>query len=247
MIRELRSFLLFGLAPRWAQRLTFVKLCGQSGQVVYMLGTLHAKHLRSRTFSLRHIQAVIENLMPDVLLVEIRQSELAAGNIGEGPVEMVFSNLIAQRNGIKVAGIDWWSVSMGPPNSSPKVRDIQMVKNIIDAVAENSLALVLVGYSHVPDFVDHLCARGFAKISFSEREKATLLAPSLRCFKFPKGMGAAIRKATDRLVRRRREGENSAWTAAFEDLIRSREAVLAQINSIGEEDCTPATARKHPS
>jgi len=84
---EIRSFLVFQIAPGYARDGHFLRLTGH-GQTVYLLGTIHGNHLRSEAYSLWHIQAVVQNLKPDLLLVESRPEELAKGNWGDGPIEM---------------------------------------------------------------------------------------------------------------------------------------------------------------
>jgi hypothetical protein len=94
---EIRSFLLFKFAPESARDAHFLRLTADR-QAVYVLGTIHGDHLSSAAYSLQHVQAVVENLKPDLLLVESRPEELAKDNWADGPIEMPVASLTAPRS-----------------------------------------------------------------------------------------------------------------------------------------------------
>lgn len=68
---EIRNYLLFRLTPKFARNITFVKLQNDK-QFIYILGTIHGAHLTTKDYSLWHVEAVINNVRPDLVLVESR-------------------------------------------------------------------------------------------------------------------------------------------------------------------------------
>jgi hypothetical protein len=68
----------------------------KNDQEIFILGTIHGRHYKSKSYSLLYLKTVIENTKPELLLVESRPEELKAGNLGDGPLEMLFSNLTAR-------------------------------------------------------------------------------------------------------------------------------------------------------
>lgn len=89
-IREVRDLALVTIAPSYARDANFVRF--SKGPVeVFVLGTIHGRHLTTPAYSLAHLLAVVANMAPDLLLVESRPEELARGRWGDGPIEMPFA------------------------------------------------------------------------------------------------------------------------------------------------------------
>ncbi|CAB1240366.1 hypothetical protein ACFHWD_10725 [Clostridium sp. MT-14] len=61
----------------------------KGNQNIYFLGTVHFMSLDSKNFSYLNLKAVIENLKPDLLLIESRPEQLTNNNFADGPGEML--------------------------------------------------------------------------------------------------------------------------------------------------------------
>ena len=106
--RELRTYTMFRIAPATARDACLIRLGRSDAADVYLLGTIHGDHLTTPAYSLCHIDAVIRNLCPDRLLLEMRPEFLELGSYGDGPAEMPFAALTARELDVDVRGIDWW-------------------------------------------------------------------------------------------------------------------------------------------
>lgn len=119
-VGELRNLALYTLAPRYARDANFVHFAKHEAEV-FILGTIHGRHLATPAYSLAHLKAVIARMKPRLLLVEARPEGIARQRWGDGPVEMPFAALYARQLGIAVDGIDWWTLSdrrrLSPPGS----------------------------------------------------------------------------------------------------------------------------------
>ena len=93
---EARSLALLQLAPARARDEHFVKLARPGGPTVYLLGTIHSRHLDTEAYSLLPIQTVFGRLRPVLLLLESQPAELALGNSPYGTIEIPFVSLPAR-------------------------------------------------------------------------------------------------------------------------------------------------------
>lgn len=242
VLPELRTFALLRIAPAHARDALLVRLRGANGDV-FLLGTIHGDHLTTAGYGLEHVEAVVTHLRPARLLVESLPAELAAGHLADGPLEMAFAHLIGRAVGVDVRGIDW--IATGPAGSrrTDDTRDDHMVENVLGALDAAGTTLVLVGYAHVPEFVERLTARGYAPVPITADEKAALFDPGGLSKQYPAGLAAAVegRIARDEV---RLAGEGDPGTAErLRDAIAARRAFLETIRAVGER---PETLRAPP-
>lgn len=167
---DLRLLVIFKINPVFCRNKCLHKLT-RNGEELYFLGTLHDFHITSKEYSLLHIKAAIENLMPDLLLVESRQEEMDKGNIADGPPEMLYSNLIASSHGITVMGVDWWSWFDFKIKLTDKERDDNICKNIVEKAPGNKKVLVIMGAAHLLEGIPRLKKQGYIETKLSNEEK----------------------------------------------------------------------------
>ncbi|OBR93893.1 hypothetical protein CLRAG_17960 [Clostridium ragsdalei P11] len=122
----------------------------KGSEKIYFLGTYHNMTLDSTPYSYLNLKSVIENLRPDLLLIESRPEQLKNGNFADGPGEMLYSHLTANKLGIVVKGVDWWSDSgKNVLNSTNATRDEYINKNILKEIPSHKKVLILMGNAHV--------------------------------------------------------------------------------------------------
>jgi len=212
------------------KELAFHRLINNQGQTIYLLGTLHKTHLNFQWYSLKHIQALIKNLNPDLLLVESKPEELARGNWGDGPTEMPFASLTAQSLGIEVQGMDWWTKE----GNDSEEREEKMAKNILAAVPGHRVVLILTGWSHVKGFLQYLEKAGYTVTKFPSAEKEKLFDTSNIKFVFPPGMAYYIQKRIDIDSAALRSEKDKKWASTLESGIQLRQRLIQIIEQVGE-------------
>lgn len=237
---EVRNGLLLKVAPAYTKELLFHRFSAGSGQIVYLLGTIHADHLSTEDYSLLHLEAVIDHLRPDLLLVESRPEELEKDNWGDGPIEMPFASLTARALGIQVAGMDWWrkedtrNVLELFIITNSEEREERMMQNILLNLPGRRTALILTGFSHIEGFRQRLRAAGFAEANFPSEEKRALFDTGGRTFSFPPGLTNYIQKRIETDEAAAQAETDPDWRARIEDGIAFRQQLLEAIAEVGE-------------
>ena len=216
-----------------AKELVFLRLANNQGQTIYVLGTIHGSHLSFTPYSLWHLQAVVERLHPDLLLVESRPEELGRDNWGDGPIEMLFASLTARSLGIEVQGIDWWNKSSLHDDSSE--REDQMFQNILGHLPGSRTVLILAGWSHIEGLKQRLQSAGYKVEAFSSREKQALFAPSDKELLFPPGMTYYLQKRIELDQANLQNETDGEWRGRIESGIALRQELLAMIAEVGEQ------------
>ncbi len=233
-----RGFLLLELAPGSLKNIYFVHFTEAGNQEgIYLLGTIHGRHLKCRSYSLLHLQAVIEHLRPDLVLIESRPEELVRGNWGDGPPEMLFSNLTARSLGIEVKGMDWWNMEdFTPPhiNFLSKEREDSMFENITRHLPGHERVLILTGFSHVEDFKRRFLAIGYNKVPFSSTEKHELFDTTGGTLVFPSCMSYYLQKRIEADRINLQNAPNTWWKKRIENGIAFEQKYLKMISEIGE-------------
>jgi hypothetical protein len=234
--REVRSFALFRIAPAYARDAHFIRLVRRedSGteQDIFLLGTIHGDHLRS-TYSLWQIAALVENLKPDLLLVESRPDELARDNLADGPIEMLVASLTARSVGVRFDGIDWWQKADLKPGTSNPSREDHMFQNAQARLPDFQRVLILVGYSHVPELAGRLEKTGYARADFQRADKQRLFitkAPTT----FTAGTEHYLRKRIDQIRDELATENDPAWQSALRASLAQREELLKLVAELGE-------------
>lgn len=232
---EARGGLLLLVTPGYFREVQFLRFTDSQGYEVYLLGTIHTSHLTTPSYSLLHIQAVLEHLKPDLLLVESRPEELAKDNWGDGPIEMPFASLTARALGIETQGMDWWtkeSVTIISSNSDE--REDRMFQNILTSLPNHQTVLILTGWSHVKGFQRRLRESGYNDSPFPSAEKKALFSTAGMRLIFPKGMTRYIQQRIeiDRLALQ--SETDSFWRDRIEKVIIVRQELLKKITEVGE-------------
>jgi hypothetical protein len=230
---EIRSFLQFKTAPAQARDAHFLRLKGRD-QTVYLLGTIHKDHRTSKAYSLWHIEAVIEHLKPDLLLVESRPEELTKDNWGDGPIEMPFASLMARQFSIPVDGIDWWQKAGSKPGTSNTEREERMFQNVQKRLAGHRTVLVMIGYSHIAELQSRLEKVGYTLDRFDVADKHALFSIEGRPEKFPPGMKRYLQKYIDAARADAERETDAAWKLAIETNLAVREGLLRLVDEVGE-------------
>ena len=228
-VAEVRYAVGYQLSPERTRNAGFAKYTAPSGTTVYHLGTIHGRHLETQAFGLGHLQAVIEQLRPTLVMVEVLPEEIVAGNPASGPLEMPVATLISQRAGTRVAGIDWWNEDF-LEGRSPHDRDDKMFENLIDQLPSRGRVLVLTGFSHQLEFRSRYTASGFTQAHFSDAEKNALFAEVPDAFRFPDGTDEAISRAIAWAEGRRDGTTQRVARESYEGKIRSLEEFRARLN-----------------
>ena len=228
---ELRSALMFAVTPRRARDAHLVAFVDREGRSLYVLGTVHGAHLDTASFSLLHVQAVIDHLRPDLVLVESRPEEIAIGNWGDGPIEMPFASLHARSRGISTDGFDFWLPDAHAIRRSDDVREDRMMENVVSRLAGHRVVLVLTGYSHVAELSSRLAAKGWSTSALTDETKRTLFDTTGMTLRFPHGMRDAI---TGRIARDSAELRSRARDPDRDEGIRLRRRLLDSIRDVGE-------------
>ena len=238
---EMRSELLLNFAPRYFREVEFLRFVDDTGQEVYLLGTIHGSHLTTKDYSLLHLQAVLEHLEPDFLLVESRPEELARDNWGDGPIEMPFSALTARARGIKVEGMDWW-VMDGTHQINSEEREDRMFQNILASLPGHQRILVLTGFSHVEGFRRRFLAKSYHETAFSSAEKRALFDISDQTLVFPCGITKYMQKRIEIDRLRLQSLTDRFWKDRIPKGIAFRQDFLKTITEVGEQQ--PITPKK---
>jgi hypothetical protein len=141
-------------------------------QNIYILGTIHQGHFdKQNNYSLADIQSVIDEIRPDLLLVEVRQETFEKHGALDGPTEMIFAWSYANEKGIYVNGIDYWYPSLGLPNTTFSERDDHIFDNIISAANKKENLLVLIGCSHLFPLDSRFISHGYRRIKIANKEQ----------------------------------------------------------------------------
>ncbi|MBW2700679.1 MAG: hypothetical protein JRF33_07640 [Deltaproteobacteria bacterium] len=230
---ELRTFVAFKLAPSYARNLNFKKMVRFDRASVYLLGTIHEDHLTSGEYSLLHLKAVIENLHPDLLLLEQRPQMVAEGYAGDGPIEMPFAHLTALEMSIPVDGIDWWKKGSSIRRTDAN-RDDRMYRNLQERIPAKGTVLVLCGYSHVPELIERMMNDRYveAEISSSRRDFLFDIGDSL--LSYPPGMKHAIAQRVYQEEQNAKVEIDPAWKSDLLTVATSRRKFLSVIEKVGE-------------
>jgi hypothetical protein len=230
---EARDELALDIAPAHFRNAKLVRLVGPSGDELYLLGTIHARHLTTPHYRLVHLAALIAHLQPDLVMVESRPQEIARGNLGDGPVEALYADLVAHERSAPVAGVDWWTMNPAHEIDSD-VREEQIFIHVAAGLAGRRRTLLLIGYSHLPALQDKLAAVGYVQSPLSSARADALFDPSGQPTAFPPGMSfyTLRRIAADRAALA--VAVDPFWRDRLSSAIAARQALLRMVYAAGE-------------
>lgn len=121
-----------------------------SSQQIYILGTIHEYHFnKSLGYSIAHIYNAIDNIKPNLILLEVDQNIYDEHNVIASPIEMIPIWCYAKENNIAVKGVDWFEVNENSRSwTTDKNRDDNIFNNIMDSVKEEQKILIILGSRH---------------------------------------------------------------------------------------------------
>lgn len=232
---EIRSGLFFVINPQAFREAALTRYTDSTGQEIYLLGTVHGAHWTTKDYSALHLQAVLENLQPDLLLVESRPEEIARDNLGDGPFEMLFTNLIAKSKGITVQGMDWWVMSATHEINNDE-REDRMFQNIITSLPGHHTVLILTGFSHVEGFQQRFLASRYHQVAIQLAEKQALFDTiAYPILIFPSGMTYYVQKRIETDQQTVDGLTDDFWKDRLASSIISGKVFLTKIAAIGEQ------------
>lgn len=119
-------------------------------QKVYILGTIHEYHFNSwLNYSYLDVQNVVENIKPDLLLLEVDQEIYNDYGVVKSPVEMIPLWCYALEQGINVKGVDWFEVTENSRSwTTNKERDDHIFENTMASIEDESVVLIILGATH---------------------------------------------------------------------------------------------------
>ncbi len=244
-IPEWRDEVMLDLAPAHFRDDKLQRFVGPAGDEVYLLGTIHARHLTTPSYRLVHLAALIGRLRPDLLMVESRADEIADGNLGDGPIEALYAQLTAREDGIAAAGIDWWTMNPAHQIDSD-TREQRIFENVRAGLPGHRRTLVMIGYAHLPALGARLAALGDRPAPLAAAQKDALFDPQGLPASFPPGMGfyTLRRIAADRATLA--ATTDGFWRSRLASAIASRQALLRTIHAAGERGAARIAAAGRP-
>ena len=232
-VAELAHFLHQQVDPASARNAAFYRYRSDEGAEVYHLGTVHGEHLTSPAYPLAHLGAVIHNLAPSVVLLEVRPEDMAAGNLGYAPIEMPYAYHVAREAGAHVGAIDWW-VMPGTAAPADIDRDDRMFALAHARIPAQDTVLILTGYSHAIEFRSRFEAAAFVPLPFPDDDKDALFAGAQDDFRFPAGMARAVDESLAIAEHERQNSDNTEWRETLSQLIARNQGYLDHIERVGE-------------
>lgn len=139
------------------------------GQEVYVLGTLHDTHFNKwANYSVADILGAIENVKPDVVLIEAREKYFEAYGAVDGPIDMAIAYSYCIDNDVPTALIDWWEVDNNfQASSTNKLRDDMIFTNIqtkLTSFDDNAKVMVICGAGHLYEQSKRFADNGYKKL-----------------------------------------------------------------------------------
>lgn len=121
-----------------------------SSQEIYILGTVHEYHFnRLLGYSIVAIQNVIDNIKPDLLLLEVDQNTFDNYEVIKSPIEMIPLWCYAKEYNIAVRGVDWFQVTEDSRSwTTDKNRDDHIFENIVNSIGDEQIVLIILGSRH---------------------------------------------------------------------------------------------------
>lgn len=145
----------------------------QEGQQVYLLGTFHENHFdRWLGYSMEDVLSAVENVDPDVVFLEARQSVLEEYGVVDGPVDMAVVYSYCTQNRIPAALVDWWVVDNEyRSNTTNEKRDDRIFANIsekLKKIRSGSKVLIVCGAGHFYEQADRLLQHGARRLRLTD-------------------------------------------------------------------------------
>ena len=119
-------------------------------QSIYILGTIHEYHFKKILgYSYLDIKNVMDNLDPDLILLEVEQEVFDKFGVIKSPIEMVPLWCYAVEKGIPVKGVDWFDFSENSRSwTTDQERDDNIFNNVVKSIDDESRVLIILGSVH---------------------------------------------------------------------------------------------------
>lgn len=160
-------------------------------QELYLLGTLHKNHFNPwLDYTLEDIVSLVENLQPEVVLIEAREQVFEEYGVVDGPIDMALVYSYCINQGIPVEMIDWWLVDNDfRTNTTNKRRDDRIFANIDGKLKElppETKVLVVCGSGHFYEQAKRFLAHGYEKQKLEN--PAAYFDGGDKPFRYPEGI-----------------------------------------------------------
>ncbi len=145
-----------------------------AGHQVYILGTCHGMHFdKGLNYSMEDVMSCIENVNPDIVLIESKADTYEEHGVLDGPIDMILVYSYCKQNNIPVEMIDWWVVDNDfQTNTTDEERDDHIYENINNQLAkvdEPVRVMIVCGDAHVPEQSARMRRDGWVKNSIKDR------------------------------------------------------------------------------
>lgn len=134
-------------------------------QKIYILGTIHEYHFEPLlSYSYMNVQNVVENIKPDLLLLEVDQDIYNDYGVVKSPVEMIPLWCYAKEQNISVKGVDWFEVTENSRSwTTNKERDDHIFDNTMASIGDEAVVLIILGATHRIEQGKRFIDKGYKK------------------------------------------------------------------------------------
>lgn len=143
---------------------TVKKILMTDNQEIYLMGTFHSEHFkRYANYSIEEMINAINNIEPDVVFIEARESSFIEYGVLDGPIDMCVAYCYCLDNNIPVEMIDYWEIDNNyETNTTTNERDDHIYENIMEKLNlyENKRVLVVCGFGHLNAQIKRLIGAG---------------------------------------------------------------------------------------
>lgn len=143
---------------------TVKKVLMTDDREIYLMGTFHTEHFkRYANYSIEEMMTAINNIAPDVVFIEARESSFTEYGVVDGPIDMCVAYCYCLDNNIPVEMIDYWKVDNDfKANSTTDERDDHIHENIAEKLKlhENQRILIICGFGHLNAQTERLLEAG---------------------------------------------------------------------------------------
>lgn len=167
-------------------------------QSIYILGTIHEYHFKKiLRYSYLDIKNVIDNVDPDLILLEVDQEVFDKFGVIKSPIEMVPLWCYAVEKGIPVKGVDWFNFSENSRSwTTDQERDDNIFKNVVKSIDNESRVLIIVGSVHRIEQTKRFKKLGYKQKDVKDKENLYETNESSE-FTYPKNTVVEVEKQID--------------------------------------------------
>lgn len=143
---------------------------------VYVLGTIGKKHFdKVKNYSMEDLLSAIENIDPDLVLIDAREDHFKDNGIIDGDIDMCVTYSYCFEHDIPIEMVDWWVIdNIYPVTSTTNLRDDNIFIKInrrLKSVEPNSRTLVVCNSSHVYNQLSRFNVSGYRHQKIQDKKK----------------------------------------------------------------------------